>query len=261
MIAIITLLIVLALSLFITRVATVALTHTGLSRDTARFQARSALTGVGFTTNESEQVVNHPVRRRILQILMILGNVGIVTAVSSLIISFVNVDDSANLPLRLFLLIAGMSALYVVAQSKWIDSHLSNVISTMLKKHTRLDVRDYVSLLHLAGEYRVTELNVRDKDWICGRTLSETRLRDEGIMVLGINRLDGSFLGAPQGSTRVLEGDSLIIYGRATALENLDTRRRGKRGDQAHRKMVREQEKIEKQEEVHDSAEHEKTST
>jgi len=35
-------------------------TATGLSRESARFQARSALTGGGFTTTESEAVVRHP---------------------------------------------------------------------------------------------------------------------------------------------------------------------------------------------------------
>jgi Trk-type K+ transport system membrane component len=87
MISIVTLLIVLTLSILITRIATVALTHTGLSRESAKFQARSAFTGVGFTTSESEKVVSHPVRRRILLTLMLLGNAGIVTAVSSLIVS------------------------------------------------------------------------------------------------------------------------------------------------------------------------------
>ena len=68
MIAIFSLLLVLVLSLLITRIATIALTYTGLSRQSAKFQARSAFTGVGFTTSESEKVVNHPVRRRVLLI-------------------------------------------------------------------------------------------------------------------------------------------------------------------------------------------------
>jgi len=63
-IGIVAVLTILALSLVITRVATVALTMTGLSRQVARFQARSALTGTGFTTSEAETVVNHPVRRQ-----------------------------------------------------------------------------------------------------------------------------------------------------------------------------------------------------
>lgn len=56
MISIGTLLVVLNSSILITRVATVALTHTGLSRESAKFQACSAFTGVGFTTSESEKV-------------------------------------------------------------------------------------------------------------------------------------------------------------------------------------------------------------
>ena len=66
MIAIGSLLLVVAISLLVTRVATVMLTATGLSREVARFQARSAFTGAGYTTTESESVVNHPVRRRIV---------------------------------------------------------------------------------------------------------------------------------------------------------------------------------------------------
>lgn len=73
MLSIVSLLIVLTLSILVTRIATVALAHTGLSRESAKFQARSAFTGVGFTTNESEKVVNHPIRRRILLLLMLLG--------------------------------------------------------------------------------------------------------------------------------------------------------------------------------------------
>ena len=64
MTAILSLLLVVTLSILVTRIAAVALRHTGLARQTARFQARSAFSGAGFTTSESEKVVNHPVRRR-----------------------------------------------------------------------------------------------------------------------------------------------------------------------------------------------------
>jgi len=71
-IGIIAFLTVLALSLVLTRVATVALTMTGLSQEVDKFQARSAFTGTGFTTKEAENVVNHPVLRRIIAMLMII---------------------------------------------------------------------------------------------------------------------------------------------------------------------------------------------
>lgn len=80
------LLVVLVLSLIITRVATIALMQTGLTRESAPFQARSALTGAGVTTNESERVVNHPIRRRVVMWLMLVGNGGLVLVAALLIL-------------------------------------------------------------------------------------------------------------------------------------------------------------------------------
>src|SRR3954454_5309008 len=88
MVALVSVLIIVLLSLLVTRVATVALSITGMSRESARFQARSAVTGVGFTTSEAEDVVGHPVRRRIVSAPMLIGSAALVTAVSSLILSF-----------------------------------------------------------------------------------------------------------------------------------------------------------------------------
>ena len=76
MLAIISLLLIVALSLIVTRTAAVALTYTGLSQQAASFQARSAFTGVGYTTSEAESLVNHPVRRQVVMLLMLLGNAG-----------------------------------------------------------------------------------------------------------------------------------------------------------------------------------------
>ena len=87
MAALVSVLIVLTLSLLINRIATVALTLTGLSRQVASFQSRSAFTGVGFTTGEAEHIVSHPVRRRIIMLLMLLGNAGVVTTISSLLLT------------------------------------------------------------------------------------------------------------------------------------------------------------------------------
>jgi Trk K+ transport system NAD-binding subunit len=51
--AAVSVLVVLLVSLLVARVGTVALTLTGMSREAARFQARSAFFGVGFTTGEA----------------------------------------------------------------------------------------------------------------------------------------------------------------------------------------------------------------
>lgn len=93
MIAILTLLVIVTISLLVNRIATVALTFTGMARDSARFQSRVAFTGAGFTTSESEVIMGHPVRRRIIMMLMFLGNAGLVTVIATLMTGFVNIED------------------------------------------------------------------------------------------------------------------------------------------------------------------------
>lgn len=95
MAAVISLFVILTLSFLFTRLATAALTLTGVSHELARLQSISAFTGVGFTTSESEALVEHPVRRRVLILLMILGNAGVVTAISSLVLTFAGLENRA----------------------------------------------------------------------------------------------------------------------------------------------------------------------
>jgi hypothetical protein len=252
--SIVSLLFVVTLSILITRVATIAIAYTGLSRESARFQARSALSGAGFTTSESERVVNHPVRRRIILSLMLLGNAGIVGAVSSLILTFVNASDPTAVTLRIVLLVAGLVVLWAVAMSQWVDRRLSRVISWALQKYTRIDVLDYANLMHLAGDYRIVELLVREGDWLAGKTLLETRLREEGVMVLGITREEGTYLGVPIGSTKILPHDTLIAYGRIAALDAIDQRRDDWVGRQDHKAAVQKQRQVVEEEKQEDPA-------
>jgi len=54
MYALLSLVVILALSILTVRVGTIALELTGTSRDVASFQAVSAFSGGGFTTQEAE---------------------------------------------------------------------------------------------------------------------------------------------------------------------------------------------------------------
>ncbi|MEM7311540.1 MAG: TrkA C-terminal domain-containing protein [Planctomycetota bacterium] len=244
MIAVLTLLFAIVTSLLVVRVATVALVLTGLSSDLARFEARSAFTGSGFTTKDSEKVVNHPVRRQIIMMLMVLGNAGIVTVISSLVLSFTTEDDGTwhdSIQFRLIALIGGILVLWYFAHSKWVDRQLSTIIRWALKRFSRLDVNDYVGLLHLGSDYSVVEMYVDEGNWMADKSLMELRLSDEGVLVLGIEKLAGSYAGAPKGKTRLGVGDTLLVYGPHQLIEELDKRRADFSGYQAHRRAVQKQ--------------------
>jgi K+/H+ antiporter YhaU regulatory subunit KhtT len=249
MTGIISLLLIISLSLLATRIGALALVHTGLAKEAAKFQARSAFMGVGFTTNESELVVNNPVRRKILTILMFLGNAGVITTISSVIFSFISLEQSGFFSVEILVLTSGLLALFLLSQSKWIDRKLSNVINRALSRYTYLDVRDYYSLLHLSDDYRVSEIKVEEKNWLMNKSLHELDLAAEGIIVLGIKRGNGKYVGAPVGDTMIKEHDILILYGRIKLLEKLEKRKEGNSGDREHQDAVNEQEEIERNQE------------
>jgi hypothetical protein len=242
--AILTLLVIVALSSLVGRVATVALTVTGMPREVARFQARSALTGAGFTTSESEQIVNHPVRRRIVMQLMLVGSLNVVLTAGTLITGFVGPQGLRQTAVRLAVLVAGLFALVWASRSPWVDRRLAGLISRLVRRVTEVDLRDYAGMLRLAGDYAIGELAVEAGDWLAGRTLTQADLPQEGILVLGIVRHDGEYIGAPTGATELHAGDMLILYGRVPVFQELDERRAGTEGDRAHLQAVAENRRV-----------------
>lgn len=247
MFQVLTLLIILAMVLIIGRLATIALTVTGVPREIAKFQARSALTGAGFTTTESESLVNHPARRRIIMLLMAVGAIGGAAGIATTISAFIGVSGFGDGLERGFLLLGGLVLMVVVSRTARFDALVSRLFAGIVKRIADVDLQDYRSMLRLSGEYGVAEVHVKEGEWLAGRTLSELDLSHEGVLVLGVVHPDHTYIGAPKGDTRVRVDDTLILYGRASLLVELDERRADLTGERAHKQAVAEQRSIEEE--------------
>lgn len=70
---------------FFVQAGTIAYPLTGMDRESAQFQALSALTMTGFTTLMSERVVRDPVRRRITTALIVLGYASTASVIAGLV--------------------------------------------------------------------------------------------------------------------------------------------------------------------------------
>ena len=86
--SILALLIIILISFLVVRVGSNALILTGMSSKAAKFQAISAFFGVGFTTSEAEMVMSHEVRRKVIRHLIISGNIGLTSALATLVVTF-----------------------------------------------------------------------------------------------------------------------------------------------------------------------------
>jgi hypothetical protein len=244
MAALFSFLVTLVLSVLVVRVATVALTMTGISRDIARFQALSAFSGVGFTTNEAETIINHPLRRRIIAVVIRLGNLGLITTISSLVLTFAGPQSEGQEITRLFILSVSLVVLGLLALSRPLDRLLTRVFRRVLSQRSEFDLTlyDYESLLNLTNGYSVGEVSVDEDSWVAKKSLREASLPQEGIIVLGIQRDDGTYVGAPQAETRICVGDRLLLYGLDEDIADLNDRLANPAGDADREQAVRDQE-------------------
>lgn len=251
MIAVASFLLVLLLSLLVIRIGAVALVMTGLSRDIAQFQALSAFSGAGFTTDEAESLLEDPARRQIIAVLIRLGSVGVATSIATLLLSFIE-TGGATLE-RLLVLFVGVGGLYLLARSPFFDQVITPVIEWGLNRYTELELRDYANLLNLYSDYQVVEIEVKDDTWLSEQSLEELHLTDEGVLVLGIDRPGEEYIGAPPSELRLLPGDCLVAYGGERHLQELATREAG--DVEAHREAVNrhEQVRVEQEERLEDA--------
>ena len=80
----------------IVRVAGVVLEHSGIPRHIARLQAISALMGTGFTTSESELILQTPERRKILIVLMFTGGIGFGSLIATVVVGAFGVSGTTT---------------------------------------------------------------------------------------------------------------------------------------------------------------------
>ena len=156
--AALSLFVLMTLSIFVVRVAAVALRQTGLEEATAKFQALSAVSGTGFTTSESETIVNYPVRRRIVTLLMVIGNLGLVTVFATLVVSFVHTEGEVDAVLvQLGWLLGVLALLWFLILNGRVERVMCDAIGRFLESTTLLGERHFHRLLQIGDGYSVCE--------------------------------------------------------------------------------------------------------
>ncbi len=208
---IILVIIVVFISVMIRKVATVALELTGLDSHTSSFQALSALTGTGFTTREAELITSHPVRRKIISIVMIIGNAGTVVVIAGLVSSFLNVTSPWAV-LRFIVLIIALYFIFKLATHNRIGRALSKKIEEKLRVRFKIQKRTVGRILDLGEDFGVVGIALHKDSPFIGKTLAASELSKRKILVLAIER-ENKRIFEPRGNHKLHPGDNLICYG------------------------------------------------
>ena len=214
--------VILSVSIFIIRVAAVALRLTGLTEVSARFQALSAFTGTGFTTSEAESVVNYPIRRQIVSLLMIVGNLGLVTVFAALVVSLVNAEGEISAVLwQIAWLLGAILLLWFLMLNASADRLICRLIGRILTSTTSLGQRRFHRVLQIGDGYSVCEHPIDNWSLESDYSLQQSNLGRLGLTVLAVRGGNGEISTAVTLPKDLAAGDVLILYGPDAGHESL----------------------------------------
>jgi hypothetical protein len=213
------LLIAILVSFIIVRIGGFALQLTGIEPDVATFQALSAFSGTGFTTREAERVVGHKTRRRIVTVLIVLGNAGTVTVIATLVASFTQVEGYMWFFIRLAIIVAGIFGLYqLIIRSnvgqRFLDWLQKPVMNRILKEAPAVE-----EIFRAERNWTVSLVTIKRRSKSVGLSVGD--ITAEGDMeILGIDRAD-TYVAKPDRDEKIMEGDRLLVYANRKSVKQI----------------------------------------
>lgn len=184
---------------------------TRLKVEVSRFQVISMMTGTGFTTEESELISGHPIRRRLATFLILFGAFSM-----AVIISSISEFLSSGMRLKeIGTVAAAVLLLFAVLKLRTVQRPLFYFFNRKMERTIEL------------ADYPIREIFLTDnRDTLVGlRVYQDSQLANRTIQELipeARDELDLTVLFIKRGSltirkdiyqTRFQEGDQLLLYG------------------------------------------------
>jgi hypothetical protein len=194
----------------------IALKMTGLDIEKARFQILSIITGIGFTTKESELIIQHPVRRRIAKVIMIVHFAATASLVTILYKFLTEISNSFSHGKWIYIII-GLSIMTIVlfiSRSKRVLGFMDNILEfRILKSMKRNKKRSVEEVIKLDENSGVMEVIISEKSELVGKELKDAELKKNFIQVLNIERPEG-MIQFPSKNDVFEVGDRVVVYGK-----------------------------------------------
>lgn len=143
---------------------------------------------------------------------MIIGNLGLVSVLSTLTVSFMRTDaDLVAICTQVIWIIGGIIVIYIMMTNKTADKIMSNIISVLLKRFTFLGKRRYTKLLEVADGMSIAEHHLANGEQ---HTVTETLEKFPSLQLISIRKRDGTSVNCLESDYVLDVGDALIILGR-----------------------------------------------
>lgn len=197
---------------------------TGLAKEKARFQAISLLTGVGFTTAESEIVTSNKTRRRLAIVCMFVGHL-LSIVILSLIVDAIAMFDLAHLQNSWQILLISFVAFVVVLLVfnlpfvKRPINHLIKKIGFVLYyKKSKENILTLMDSYDKESIYQVV-INVVPEA-LKDKTLFKSKLKEDYNINVMLIRRDHRNINITK-NTIIQEGDRVVVFGSSQNIQTV----------------------------------------
>ncbi|ANX13308.1 hypothetical protein ABE41_014965 [Fictibacillus arsenicus] len=188
-------------------------TLTGLKKEIARFQVISMFTATGFTTGESELILEHPIRRRLSTFLILFGVFSLAVVISA--ISNILSDEFRSIELGMITL--ALIGLYLILSMPKFKRYLEKSFEGHLEKQYNLADLPLRDVMYFDEDDVVIELPIHKNSSVIGKKLKDVIEIEDDMLVLFIKRGDVT-LRKDSYTTEIQEGDMIFLYGNQDSL-------------------------------------------
>ncbi|WP_297517463.1 TrkA C-terminal domain-containing protein [uncultured Clostridium sp.] len=221
MILVLTFLIFLTIFLIIINFFAILFRLTGIPMHKAKFQVISLLTSTGYTTKESEIIAQHPVRRKIASWLMIFSYLSTAIFISFIIrIISHGLDDVKSMSITAGFVVGFALLVFLVMRSS-IPEKIELIIERLILKSKRwhnLHEDKLISVFQKKG-YGIYEIYIGKSNYLIGKSIIDSGLKDLEIQVLSIDRGD-KLINFPSPHYIFEVTDRITVYGNMTNIHN-----------------------------------------
>ncbi|HEY5557422.1 TrkA C-terminal domain-containing protein [Acetobacterium sp.] len=193
---------------------TVLFRLTGLKEDKARFQAISCMTNSGFTTKESELILNSVARRHLARMMMIFGYLFAVTGVSILVNLFMRSSGNQIDWWTIVYSVVFLILILTITRSKWIIRRFDLLVESLAKNKPRGLFYNNVRILEMFHDNLIAEVFVTSiPREIMGKTLLEMNFRHTYKLNVLLIKRGNTTIDHVIATDQIMQGDRVFIYG------------------------------------------------
>lgn len=197
-------------------ISVIAFTLTGLEKEVARYQAISMLTSTGFTTDESQLIPDHPIRRRISMFLILFGAFSLAVIISA-ITNILSDDLRLN---KLMIISAVLLVVFILGKTPMTKKLLQHRFEYEMKKNLDISELPIKEALFLEEDDIVTDVAIEENSRLDGKKVKEVFKEGRDVNLLFVKRGEMNIRKELAGEI-IQAGDKLYLYGNRQVIEDL----------------------------------------